>query len=188
MKRALVVAMMTSALLGATACTPRKKVSLETLELGETYKAQSGLAVVHHPKEMVPSQINEYVVALRPIPFGPFDKHDDIYVATNKVTATSVLDEYVRMMHQPFETDVKGWTETSRKASQCLGVYPGMEIEATFIGDDGERRRYWSCTFLTRPHGYKLSYAVADSAAKTEAPLLRKILDATEVTPQAKWE
>lgn len=171
------------ALGAAASCKPRKKLTPETLELTEKYTVGTGLAVAHYPKQMVASQVNEYVASLRPIAFGPFDPDDEIYVSTNVTTATNLLDEYVRILHQPFESDMKAWTETSRVASKCLGVYPGLELRATFVATDGKKRRYWSCTFLVAPHGYKISYLVNDSAPATEEALLRKIADATEPTP-----
>lgn len=186
MRRALVVLVAIGfALGGAASCRPRKKITPETLELTQTYKVQTGLAVAHYPKQMLASQVNEYVASLRPVAFGPFDQNDELYISTNKTTATNVLDEYVRILHQPFESDMKGWTETSRRATKCLGVYSGIEITATFLGEDGKRRRYWSCTFLKAPHGYKVSYVVTEAAAKTDEAVLRKILDATEVTPSS---
>lgn len=179
----LLLATIVALLVAGGGCKPRKKITAETLELTQTYKVQTGLAVAHYPKQMLASQVNEYVASLRPVAFGPFDANDELYISTNKTTATNILDEYVRILHQPFETDMKGWTETSRRATSCLGVYPGIEITATFTGEDGKRRRYWSCTFLKAPHGYKVSYVVTEAAAKTDEAVLRKILDATEITP-----
>lgn len=174
-----------AAILALAGCKPKKKVTPETLELTQKYKVQTGLAVAHYPKQMLASQVNEYVASLRPVAFGPFDASDELYISTNKTTATNILDEYVRILHQPFEAEMKGWTETSRSASRCLGVYAGIEITATFTGGDGKKRRYWSCTFLKAPHGYKISYVVTEAAAKTDEAVLRKILDATEITPSS---
>lgn len=165
------------------ACKIRKKLDASRLDLGRTYRVQTGLAIAHFPKEMVASQVNEYVASLRPLAFGPFDAADEIYVSTNETAATNVQDEYVRILHQPFEREMKSWTETSRSPAKCLGVYDGTELRATFVGSDGRKRRYWSCTFLRPPHGYKVSYVVAAEAAKTDEAALRKIADATELTP-----
>ena len=170
-------------LAAAGACKIRKKLDASHLDLARTYRVQTGLAVAHYPKELVASQVNEYVASLRPLAFGPFDASDEIYVSTNKTAATNVLDEYVRILHEPFEREMKGWTETSRAPAKCLGAYDGTELRATFVGSDGRKRLYWSCTFLRPPHGYKVSYVVAAAAAKTDEAALRRIADATELTP-----
>lgn len=162
------------------ACKPGKTTT-ENLELTEKYTVRSGLAVAHHPKLLAPSQVNDSVAALKPAAWGPFDVDDEIFISTTKTPATAVLGEYVRILHEPFESDIKGWTETSRTAASCLGVYAGIELTATFVTKDGKKRRYWSCTFLRAPHGYKVSYAVSDAAFATDAPLLRKVVDATEI-------
>jgi hypothetical protein len=163
------------------ACSTRKKTTPENLELTEKYTAKSGLAVVHHPKLLVPSQVNDSVTRLVPASYGIFDAGDEIFVSTTKTPATTVLDDYVRILHDPFAADMAAWKETSRTAASCLGVYPGLELTATFLAKDGTRRRYWSCTFLHSPHGYKVSYVVNETAAAKDAPLLRKVVDATEV-------
>lgn len=163
------------------ACKPGKKVTADNLELTERYPVKSGLAIAHHPKLLVASQVNDSVARLVPAAWGPFDADDEIFISTTKTPTTSVLDEYVRILHEPFEADMKGWTETSRRAASCLGVYSGIELSATFVAKDGKKRRYWSCTFLRGLHGYKVSYAVNESAAATDVPLLRKVADATEI-------
>jgi hypothetical protein len=169
------------ALAAAVACRQGKKTTAQDLELTEQYTVKSGLAVVHHPRVLVATQVNESVARLAPAAYGPFGIGDEIFVSTTKSPATAQLDEYVRVVHEPFEADMKGWTETSRKATPCLGVYSGMELTASFVAKDGKKRRYWSCTFLHATHGYKVSYAVDESAATADAPLLRKVIDATEI-------
>lgn len=186
MKRApaLALALALAAALALPGCKRREKVSPDALELTQRYAVRTRLAVLRYPKSLAPSQVNEWVATLRPVgTSGPFDGDDELYVSTNQATATNILEEYVRILHQPLETDMEGWTETSRQATSCLGVYPGIELRAIFAGKDKKRRRYWSCTFLRAPHGYKVSYVVTESAAATDEPLLRKVVDATEVTP-----
>lgn len=167
-------------LLGS-ACKPGKKITPDALELTERYAVRGGLAVAHHPKLLVASQTNDSVARLAPAAFGPFDIEDEVFIATTRTPATAELDEYVRILHAPFETDLRGWKVTSKKASSCLGVYAGLELSATFLTKEGKPRRYWSCTFLRSGHGYKVSYAVNESAAEHDGPLLRKVADATEI-------
>jgi hypothetical protein len=163
-------------------CRPGKKIGADDLKLTERYVVKGGLAVAHHPKLLVASQTNESVARLAPAAaYGPFDIDDEIFIATTKTPATAELDEYVRILHAPFEADLTGWRVTSRAAASCLGVYAGLELTATFITKDGKKRRYWSCTFLRSGHGYKVSYAVNESAEANDVPLLRKVVDATEI-------
>ena len=163
-------------------CRPAKKIGPDDLQLTERYEVKGGLAVAHHPKHLAPSQTNDSVARLAPAAaIGPFDVEDEIFIATTKTPATAELDEYVRILHAPFETDLKGWKVTGKTAASCLGVYSGIELTATFLTKDGKMRRYWSCTFLRSGHGYKVSYAVNESAAATDIPLLRKVTDATEI-------
>ena len=174
----------TLTLVATAACfRPRKTPTPEGLELTEATKAASGLATFHHPKQLAPKQLDDDVLALRPSVIGTFDMDDQIILVTNKLTSTGILDEYVRTLHRTLENEMKGWTETSRQAQACLGLFPGIELRATFVGEDGAPRRYWSCTFLRAPHGYKISYVVRETAAKVDEPLLRKVALATEITP-----
>lgn len=163
------------------ACRPGKKMTADDLQLTERYAVKGGLAVAHHPKLLVASQSTDAVARLAPAAYGPFDIDDEIFILTTRAPATTDLGEYVKIVHAPFETDLTGWTVTTRAAASCLGVYPGMELGATFVTKDGKKRRYWSCTFLRSGHGYKVSYAVNERAAPTDAPLLRKVADATEI-------
>jgi hypothetical protein len=163
------------------ACRPGKKLTADELQLTERYPVKGGLAVAHHPKAFVASQATDSVARLTPASYGLFDIEDEVFVMTTKNPATTDLGEYVKTVHAPFETDLQGWTVTSRSAASCLGVYPGIELAATFVTKQGKKRRYWSCTFLRSGHGYKVSYAVNDTSAANDAPLLRKVADATEI-------
>jgi hypothetical protein len=164
-----------------SACKLGKKLKAEDLQLTERYAVKGGLAVAHYPKLLVASQSTDSVARLAPASYGPFDVDDEIFVMTTKTPATTDLGEYVKTVHAPFETDLQGWAVTSRAAASCLGVYAGIELTATFLTKDGKKRRYWSCTFLRSGHGYKVSYAVNEAAADNDAPLLRKVTDATEI-------
>jgi hypothetical protein len=152
------------------------------VELTQTYRVQSGLATAHFPKGVKPGQVNDLVAVLRPEAGGPLDLDDELYISTHPTPSTTVLDEYVRILHAPFENDMKGWKEEERKATSCLGVYSGIEIRATFLAGDGKMRRYWSCTFLRNMRGYKVSFVVPEAAAKNDEPLLREIAGATQIT------
>jgi hypothetical protein len=163
------------------ACRPAKRITADDLKLTERYAVQGGLAVAHHPKLLVATQATDSVARLAPAAWGTFDVEDEIFIATTKSPATAELDEYVRILHAPFETDLGGWRVATKSAASCLGVYPGIELTATFLTKDGKKRRYWSCTFLHSGHGYKVSYAVNESAAAVDVPLLRKVADATEI-------
>ena len=167
------------ALLG---CRPGKRIGPDDLELTERYAVKGGLAVLHHPKLLVASQTNDSVARLAPAAaVGPFDVEDEIFVATTRTPATAELDEYVRILHAPFENDLRGWKVTGKRAASCLGVYSGIELTASFVTNEGKLRRYWSCTFLRSGHGYKVSYAVNESAAAHDVPLLGKVAGATEI-------
>lgn len=163
------------------ACRPGKKITADSLELTERFPVKGGLAVAHHPKLLVASQTNDSVARLAPAAYGPFDIEDEIFIATTQTPATADLGEYVRILHAPFEADLAAWHVTSRSAASCLGVYPGLELRAAFLTKDGKKRHYWSCTFLRSGHGYKVSYAVNESAETGDVPLLRKVIDATEI-------
>lgn len=163
------------------ACKTGKRITADDLELTERHVLKSGLAVAHYPKLLVASQATDSVARLVPASFGPFDLGDEIFITTTKTPATAELDEYLKIVHAPFEADLHGWTVTSRKAASCLGVYSGIELTASFVAKEGKKRLYWSCTFLRAGHGYKVSYAVDETAAAHDAPLLRKVANATEI-------
>lgn len=152
------------------------------VELTQSYEVQSGLATAHFPAEMTAEQVSDLVAVLRPKRGGPLDPADELYISTHPTPSTSELDEYVRIVHAPLANDMKEWKEREHKATSCLGVYPGIELRATFVAADGKMRRYWSCTFLRNTRGYKVSYVVPEDAAKDDEPLLRKIADATQLT------
>lgn len=177
MRRALVVVSVLAAL-GTTGC--KKKLNAENVELDETFRTLGGFAVIHHPRAMRAKQASEHVTTLRPAPSSPFEPTDELFLVVNPSTTPSV-DEYVALIHKEDAT-LPAWTEIGRRPSTCMKTHEGVELTATFKGDDGRPRHFWSCAFVVNRRGFRVSYSVAEPAADTDAPVLRKIADAIEVS------
>mgnify|MGYP001269081764 CR=1 FL=1 len=46
----------------------------------------------------------------------------------------------------------------------------------------GQSYRFWSCTFVAGGHGYRIGYVAALPNLASDRPLLKRIVEATELT------
>jgi hypothetical protein len=166
----------------ATGCKG-KKPDAETVALSQTHTTASKLAVVHYPKEFTPGQASDKVAMLTPLPSSPYDPAIEMYFGTNDKPVTAVVDEYARILHRPFQESHGDWKEEKHQAGTCFKGFSGVETVATFTGAKGKKMRYRSCAFFASNHGFWLAYMAPETTFAEDEPLLRKIVDATEIRP-----
>jgi hypothetical protein len=81
----------------------------------------------------------------------------------------------------------KGGTYTfgDPEPAQCIsasGSHPGIRRGRTYVSLMGAAYGGSSCTFVAAGHAYKFSYLAPQSRIEQERPLLKRIMDATELT------
>jgi hypothetical protein len=169
------------AALSGLGCKSKKDAASVTLS--ESYTVASELAVVRYPPDFTPSQASALVAALTPLPASAYDDAVELHFGTNVRPSTNVVDEYARILHKNFQEGHPDWKEESRAEVTCFKGFTGVEIVATFTGKKGKKLRYRSCSFFASGHGFWLAYMAPEKTFAEDEPLLRKIVDATEVRP-----
>jgi hypothetical protein len=185
-RRGFATTLATLALLAVAAfgsgCKAHKR-NADEVKLSSTYTTASKLAVVHYPADFGPSQAGDKVAVLTPLTSSSYDDAIEIHFGTNDKPVTSVLEEYVKILHKPFQDTHPDWKEETHQQGNCFKGFPGVEIVATFTGSKGKKLRYRSCTFFASGHGFWLAYMAPVSSFAEDEPVLRKIVDATEIRP-----
>lgn len=179
MKRVALAALILVA--GCTSCTKRK--SAGDVALTQTYTTASKLAVVHHPTDFAPGQAGDKIAVLTPLATSSYDPAIEIHFGTNDKPVTSVVDEYAKILHRPFQESHPDWTQEKQQQGTCFKGFTGVETVATFTGSKGKKLRYRSCAFFASSHGFWLAYMAPESTFAEDEPVLRKIVDATEIRP-----
>ena len=164
------------ALLAMTGCT--KKLD-PNVELSQTFRTAAGFVVISYPRGMVAKQVTVPVAEIRAGTSG-LDPNDIVFI-TFFPKSDMTLDAFVDRTHAGPATSTKAWNERSRTAGTCLGKYPGIEVTATFEGDDGKPYRYWSCDFIDQGRAIHLGYGCLEAATETDVPVLRRIVDSARL-------
>lgn len=159
----------------------KSKPDADKVTLSETYTTASKLATVHYPPTFTAAQAGEKVAVLTALPSSAYDPTIEIHFGTNDKPVTTVVDEYAKILHKTFQESHPDWKEDKRQAGTCFKGFAGIETIATFTNAKGKRVRYRSCTFLAGGHGFWLAYMDSEGAFAEDEPLLRKIVDATEI-------
>jgi hypothetical protein len=179
-RRPAALAVATVALLCLAPGCKRKKAA-EDVVLSQTLTTPSSRAVVHFPPDFSARAAGEHVTVLSPLASTPYDPSIEVHVSTNDKPVTNVVDEYAKILHKPFKDKYADWQESSHAATTCFKGFPGTEIVATYTNQGGKKMRYRSCAFFALGHGYWLAYLAPEGTFAADEPLLRKIVDATEI-------
>jgi hypothetical protein len=159
----------------------RENVVVNTT-ISATHPSPNGLFVAHYPAAFTP-------VVQPGLPEGTFmlrhpskDEHVAICAFPN-----AVPDDPWKLQQIVQRDGVAGllrtgatYEETERRDETCAGKNGAVVIgKVTAKGTTG---KMWSCTFVHGGHPYWLMYLIDDRDAQADEAMLRRIVDATELT------
>jgi hypothetical protein len=156
----------------------------EKVTLTESYTTQNGFITAHYPADFAAKKLDHATVVIsRRI--GNGDEIVTLGALAIDKAVTDDIDEFARLMLVSVEknVDAKGGTHTrgKRREAKCLGKYEGIEFDPTFVLPPIGQYVGKACFFIHKDRHYIIRYDVVEKHAKTEVPLLEKIIDATEL-------
>jgi hypothetical protein len=151
--------------------------------LSESYATGNGLATLHYPSDFAAKSLDDSTVMVSRNLSGGLD--EVVIVGAVKQPITNDVHELARILDIQMQKTVtdKGGTyrKTGERAATCLGSHPGLETEMRYsIGLSGEYASK-ACFFVHGGHGYELRYNAPASRLGTEAALLERIENATDL-------
>jgi hypothetical protein len=182
-----VACVVAAAVFGFVRARERAKEDPATVKLTETVSSSNGLVTAHYPADFGAKKVDFATVALsRKLTVG--DESITIGALPIDKAATDDIEEFARIILMAVEKNVeaKGGTTTrgTKRAARCLGKYDGFEWQPTFslpVGGDYVGK---ACFFELRNRFHVVRYDVAKSQAEAQAPVLTKIMEATELADE----
>lgn len=144
-----------------------------------TYDTKSGLLRVHYPDDFVANPAeNVAVTFFEPGPAATVAKGTLVSVRADKNPISQDVNEYARVLQEARE---KGNAElhyqlVSQGPGTCLGGNAGVLAVWTVDGF-----RATACTFVKNRIGYSFMSMVANAAEARDEPVVRRIIDGTEL-------
>jgi hypothetical protein len=164
---------------GATAA------SLRTAPLSESFSTPNHLLTAHYPAEFAAKTLDDSTLIVSRNFGGGED--EVVTLAAVKNPITNDPHELARILLGLVDKNVaaKGGTstKTGERPATCLGKYPGVETEGTFSLPTSAPYESKACFFLRDDRGYEVRYDLPRSRASEEAPVLDRIIEATELAP-----
>ena len=164
----------------------REQALAREATISETFRSPNGLLVAHHSPAFIASpQPNTppgtSVVALR-----HRTKDEGLFLASFILPFAAPTDVWRihQLIHKDFLAglgpDAASYVEQDRQDGKCAGedgaiVFGRIQVK-------GHSGKLWVCTFLHGGHPYRFMYAAADAHVAMDEALLRRIVDATELT------
>lgn len=144
-----------------------------------TMVTKNGLLRVHYPDDFVakPSE-NTAVTFFEPGPFATVAKGTLVSVRADREPISQDANEYARVLQQARE---KGNLELHYQLGSvgpgtCTGGNPGVLAVWSVDGFHAT-----ACTFLKNRIGYSFMYMVANGAEARDEPIVKRIIDETEL-------
>jgi hypothetical protein len=143
----------------------------------ESYSTTNKLITIHYPPDFAAKSVDDSTVIItRNLGGGD----------TELVTFGAVLNaitndphELGRILLTDLGKQVKAsggsYTKNSEKPASCLGKFPGVETEATYILPPASAYLSKACFWIDGTNGYELRYEVPKTRAATEGPFLESI-------------
>jgi hypothetical protein len=162
-----------------TGCKLRKKPPPSNGALTQSYVSENGLITVHYPADFAAKKLGNSVVLLsRNLGDGT---DEAIAYAPIETPISDDLNEFARVVELASTKDLNRYTEKSREPASC-GAAEGLEVVGRWVPESGriayERR---ACIFFKNGHGFAFSYSFPESRAGEERPLLKKIVESTQI-------
>jgi hypothetical protein len=153
--------------------------------LAEHYTTTNGLLTAHYPSDFAAKNLDDSTLLVSRNLGGGDD--EALTLAAVRKAITDDPHELARLLWASHEKRVttKGGTSTRTgdRAAKCLGKYDGVEWEGTFTMPPGKTFLSKGCFFIHGEHGYELRYDVPSARSAEDAPLLARIVEATELAP-----
>ncbi len=145
--------------------------------LSQSYNSMNGLITAHYPVSFAAKTVASTSIELvRNLSLG---RDEAIVLVPIAHPITDELDELSRVMSNAQTKKLNRFTKRYEKHTICSGQ-PGVELEGVWYTEDTGTAEVWhSCNFMKDGHGYSFSYLVPVSDEATQAPYLKKILEAT---------
>jgi hypothetical protein len=144
-----------------------------------TYTVKSGLLRLHYPDDFVanPSD-NEAVTFLEPGPFALAVKGTLVSLRAEKDPMSRDVNEYARVLQQSRERGNAAlhYQLVSQSPANCFGGSAGVATAWTIDGYHAQ-----ACTFIKGQIGYSFMYQFADDAKNRDEPVLKRIVQETEL-------
>jgi len=155
-------------------------------ELTERYRTKNGLLTAHYPLDFEVKRLDEATITLTRTLSGG-DELITLGAVPADGASEDAVNEFASRMLAAVEDNVDGKGGSAPRGeardAKCLGKYEGVEFKVGFkLPDAGEYVGH-ACFFLHSGRYHVLRYDVSKKHADAEAPVLRKIVAATELAP-----
>lgn len=155
--------------------------------LSERYRTKNGLLTAHYPLDFEAKRLDEATVTLSRTREGGGDELITLGAVPIEGAEPADVHEFAsRMLALVDENvDTKGGSGThgERRDAKCLGKYDGVEFDVSFKLPDAGEYVGRACFFLHSRRYHVARYDVSTKHADADAPVLRKIIAATELAP-----
>jgi hypothetical protein len=161
-----------------------KQAEVAKLALSERYRTKNGLITAHYPLDFAATRLDYASITLSRAVAGG-DEQITLAALPLDKSVTDDVDEFAELMLLSVEKNVtaKGGTSTrgERRETKCLGKYAGIEFSPTFTLPNVPEYAGRACFFIHKHRHHVIRYDVTKALEGAEAPLLRKIIGATEL-------
>jgi hypothetical protein len=155
--------------------------------LTERYESANGLIAARYPADFAARRIAKGTIVLSRNGLSGDEALALISVAEPITDDPTELSRILEIEAQKALAE-KGGTYTFGDAepAKCVAgaaSHPGVQRIRNYRSSVGTEYTGWSCTFVAGGHAYKFSYLVPQARAASERPLLKRIMEATELKP-----
>jgi hypothetical protein len=151
--------------------------------LTESYKMQNGRLTAHYPADFAAQSMDDATLLVTHT-FATGD-YEGIALVGVPHPISKDTREFARVVLGAMDTKKKSLTttfsETDRRPAQCMGRYPGLEVDTTYTLKTGTQYVERSCVFVRGDVGYVTRVYVPTRLEARDGALLDKMVLATEM-------
>ncbi len=151
--------------------------------LTEKYTTQNGQLTAHYPADFAAESLDAATLLVS----HTFSQGDYEGIALVGLPHPISRDtrEFARVvlaaMDEKKKTVTTSFAETDRHPAQCLGKYPGLEVDTEYTMKAGSAYLERSCVFVRRDVGYVTRVYLPKRLQERDGALLEKMVMATEI-------
>jgi hypothetical protein len=155
--------------------------------LTERYESANGLIAARYPADFAARRIAKGTIVVSRNGLSGDEAIGLVAIADPITDDPAELSRILELEAQKTLAE-KGGTYTfgDPESAKCVAgsaSHPGVQRVRTYRSALGVEYSGWSCTFVAGGHGYKFSYLVPQGRDASERPLLKRIMEATELKP-----
>lgn len=148
--------------------------------LSRQFTSDNGLIVVGYPHHWKAKLVAPNVIqVLRSL---PNDEDENLTFISLPTPVTQDLKSFNDIVINAEIPHLTGYSESSRKASKCVGGAPGVEILSTWVPPNGITYLRWTCTFLLQGHGYSFAYDLPQDKVTRDDTLMQSMIQGVRFT------